>query len=148
MNYLSIIFFLIISCSTEDRSGLLHKLEGDWETKAWDGKLLENWSLSEDGWPWQHTSYVENNDTTYSSQSKIEFVADELILFTVIKNNPPYIFKATVQTADSIVFENSKYKNPNRVKYEFIDANNLKRTIKGIENESIVQTVFNFKRVK
>ena len=143
-----ILLLIVLSCGKQDRTGLLSKLEGDWETKAWDGKLIENWRLSEDGWPWQHTYYVENNDTSYSSQSKMEYLAGELILVTVIKNNPSYIFKASLITEDSIIFENSKFRNPNRVKYEFIDRNKLKRTIKGIENDSIVQTIFNFKRVE
>jgi len=46
------------------------------------------------------------------------------------------------------VFENKDYKNPYQVKYEFIDKNNYRRTIKGYEKDSLVIYKFNFKKLK
>ena len=145
-----VLTLLIFSCKdtrVKSQLNFSHKLEGKWKAAAFNGQLHETWQSTSDGWIMQQSFYIENNDTNYSAKTKIEKVADELILFSVIKNSTPKIFKAIKATPDSIIFENSDYKNPYRVKYEFLSANNYQRTISGYEQDSLVTFVFNFEKV-
>lgn len=142
---------LIVSCKREiknvDKLNLETKLSGKWIAKAFDGELHEMWKLDEDGWMIQEGYYIEKNDTSYSAKTKIERVNKQLILFSVIKDARPKIFQATERSDSKIIFENKDYKNPYEVVYEFIDINNYKRTIKGLENDSLVTYIFEFKKV-
>lgn len=142
---------LIVSCKREiknvDKLNLETKLSGKWIAKAFDGELHEMWKLDEDGWMIQEGYYIEKNDTSYSAKTKIEGVNKQLILFSVIKDARPKIFQATERSDSKIIFENKDYKNPYEVVYEFIDINNYKRTIKGLENDSLVTYIFEFKKV-
>lgn len=82
--------------------------------------------------------YIENNDTSYSAITRIEKIADEVILFSVIKDSTPKIFKAISVSDNEIVFENKDYKNPYQVKYEFFTGSTYRRSITGFENDSLV----------
>lgn len=141
---------LLVSCKNDaqkvDKLNLRSKLSGNWIAKAFDGELHERWSLGDDGWMLQEGYYIEENDTSYSAQTRIEKVNNELILFSVIKNSTPKIFQATINTNNKIVFENKDYRNPFEVIYEFNDNNNYRRTIKGMENDSLVTFVFDFQK--
>jgi len=141
---------LFLSCQNSDPKNNLEfskKLEGSWKASAFSGELHEKWQVTNDGWVLQEGHYIENNDTSYSAKTKIEKVGNTLILFSVIKNSNPKIFKATQVTQDSIIFENSDYKNPYQVKYEFLGKNNYRRTITGFEKDSLVTYEFNFERI-
>ena len=141
---------MIMSCKHDvqnpDRLNLDSKLSGSWIAEAFDGELHETWKLDDDGWMLQQGYYIEESDTSYSAQTKIEKVNNKLILFSVIKNSTPKIFQATSQIERKIVFENKDYKNPYKVVYEFIDKDNYRRTIKGLENDSLVTYIFEFKK--
>lgn len=132
---------------TADPLGLKEKLEGRWEAAAFSGTLHESWKLGTDGWMQQEGYYIEAQDTVYSAKTKIEKVEDEVILFSVIAQSAPKIFKATELSSDKMVFENSDYKNPFRVTYEFSGKEGYKRTITGYEKDSLVRYVFQFKRM-
>ena len=145
------LFIIGSSCNTiveKDQLNLQAKLKGKWMTLAFEGELHEEWHLMKDGWMQQKGYYIENNDTLYSATTKIEKVGDEIILFSVIKNSNPKIFKAIKVKNETIVFENKDYKNPYQVKYEFLDKNNYRRTITGVEKDSLVSYSFNFKKLK
>ena len=64
----------------------------------------------------------------------------------MIRNSNPKIFKSKISEDNKIVFENSDYKNPFQVKYEFISDSRYRRTIKGFENDSLVIYEFNFEK--
>ncbi len=143
---------ILVSCNREIKSNdplnLESKLSGKWVAKAFDGELHETWQIGDDGWMLQQGYYIEKADTSYSAQTRIEKVSNELILFSVIKNATPKIFQAIEQADNKIVFENRDYRNPYMVVYEFIDKNNYQRTIKGLENDSLVTYIFNFEKIK
>ena len=147
-----VLTFFLISCreSTpqQERLNLESKLAGKWIAKAFDGELHEEWVLGKDGWMQQTGYYIEDADTSYSAKTKIERVGDEVILFSVIKDSNPKIFKATALDEDEIVFENGDYRNPFEVKYEFFSEGNYRRTIRGYEpDSSLVVYEFNFEKV-
>ncbi|MCB0375108.1 MAG: hypothetical protein KDD04_04235 [Sinomicrobium sp.] len=152
MRIIILLTFAVLSLScrqpgtAEDTLRLKHKLEGTWEAMAFSGKLHETWELNADGWMQQQGYYLEEQDTAYSAKTKIEKVGDDLILFSVIKNANPRIFKAVSITGDSIVFENNDYKNPFRVTYAFLGKDRYKRTITGYEKDSLVVYEFDFKK--
>lgn len=141
---------LLVSCNGEiknnDELNLESKLSGKWIAEAFDGELHENWQLGDDGWMLQKGYYIEKADTSYSAQTRIEKVNNELILFSVIKNSTPKIFQAIEQSNNKIVFENRDYRNPYKVTYEFFDSNKYVRTIEGLENDSLVIYTFDFKK--
>ena len=147
-----VLVFLVFSCKEEteviDKLNLEHKLSGKWIAKAFDGELHETWKLDSDGWMLQEGYYIEKIDTSYSARTRIELVNEELILLSVIKNSTPKIFQAIERSDSKIIFENKDYKNPYEVVYEFIDGKNYRRTIKGLENDSLVTYIFNFKKTK
>lgn len=140
----------IVSCSYStkktDHLNLESKLSGRWMAQAFDGELHEQWTLERDGWMHQQGYYIEQRDTTYAAKTQIQKVGEELILFSVIKNSNPKIFKSILVEDDKIVFKNDDYKNPYEVTYEFISEFSYKRTIKGYENDSLVQYEFNFEK--
>ena len=61
------------------------------------------------------------------------------------RNSNSKTFNASSINEKAIVFENKDYKNPYHIKYEFIDKNNYRRTIKGHEKNSLVIYTFNLK---
>ena len=148
---LAILCILFFSCkensSVKDHLNLKSKLSGKWVAKAFDGELHEKWALNTNGWMQQQGYYIEKNDTTYAAKSQIQQVGEDVILFTVIKNSNPKIFKSIKKGANEIIFKNDDYKNPYQVTYEFLSANSYKRTIKGYEKDSLVIYEFNFKKV-
>ena len=141
---------VILSCGGNhkptDSLNLENKLAGKWVAKAFTGELHEEWNLGKDGWVNQKGHYIEKNDTSYSAVTKIEKVGQDLILFSVIKDSNPKIFKSILVKENEIIFENKDYKNPFEVKYEFISENKYRRTIKGFERDSLVTYEFNFKK--
>lgn len=147
--------FLVISCflvscnheqQAKDHLNLSDKLSGQWKAKAFDGELHEQWTLGDHGWMLQEGYYIAENDTSYSALTKIEKVGKDIILFSVIKDANPKIFKSIEATDNKIIFENKDYKNPFQVTYEFLDKQNYRRTIRGYEKDSLVVYEFNFKK--
>ena len=142
---------IFVSCggrdTPEDYLKLKNKLEGKWGTEAFDGRLSEEWTLGKNGWMQQQGFYIEEQDTSYSAKTRIEKVGEDVILFSVIKDGTPKIFKAISLTENQIIFENMDYRNPYQVTYEFLDESNYKRTIEGYEQDSLVVYEFNFKKV-
>ena len=130
--------------STADHLGLSDQLAGKWTATAWTGELHEVWATGKDGWLIQEGHYIEDGDTTYSANTKIEQVGDEIILFSVIKNSNPKIFKGSSISPTGFVVENDDYQNPVRVEYKFLSPDNYQRTITGFEQDSLVSTTFNF----
>lgn len=123
------------------------KLIGNWSSSAWAGTLYESWSIDENGHICQRAEYIENKEVLYESVNKIEIVNNEIILFTVIDDNNPKIFKATSYAEENIVFENNDYKNPNKVIYNFKN-NEFERTISGVENGESTSYTFHFSQIK
>ncbi len=124
------------------------KLSGEWTSKAWSGLLNESWMINDQGHLVQQANYLENGKIVYEASNKMELVNGELILFTVIKNGNPKIFKATAFSNDRIVFENSDYQNPNKVVYEFSPTQGFQRTISGMENGKATTYTFMFKPIQ
>lgn len=152
MNRILLVFtyLLILACNenieVKDRLDLENKLSGKWIAKAFDGELHEEWMLNKDGWMEQEGFYIENQDTSYAAKTQIQKVGDDIILFSVIRNSNPKIFKSVTFEEKKIIFENEDYKNPYQVKYEFLSDQLYRRTIEGRENDSLVIYEFNFKK--
>ena len=95
---LLISIFFLFSCSKKtemkDHLNLNSKLSGKWTAKAFDGELHEEWNLGKDGWMHQDGYYIEKKDTSYAANTQIQKVGNEVILFSVIKNSTPKIFKS------------------------------------------------------
>ena len=146
----SLCLLFVLSCNetdkVDDHLNLKSKLEGKWVAKAFDGELHEEWILNEFGWMQQQGFYIEKGDTSYAAQTQIQKVGEDIILFSVIKNSNPKIFKSILLEEGKIIFENNDYKNPFEVKYEFVSNQKYKRTIKGRENDSLVVYEFNFEK--
>ena len=85
----------------------LDRLIGNWTSKAWDGELRESWQRGKDGHWHQKAQYVEGEKVLYEAHSKIEQVGEDWVLFTVIKDGNPKIFKATSWSNKQIIFENA-----------------------------------------
>ena len=140
----------LLSCDNQQKNSdhldLSPKLSGSWKASAFSGELHETWTMGTDGWMQQQGYYIEQNDTSYSAKTKIEKVGNTVILFSVIKDSNPKIFKAVTIAENVLVFENKDYKNPFQVHYEFIDNNNYTRTITGYEQDSLVSYKFEFQK--
>ena len=127
MKYFIIVYLGLFISSTcqngqnQDHLNLKNKLAGKWKTEAFEGELHEEWRLMEDGNMQQKGFYIVKRDTLYSATTRIQKVEDEVILFSLIKNSNPKIFKAIRINEQLIEFENKNYKNPFQVKYEFVD---------------------------
>ncbi len=122
-------------------------LVGNWTSEAWDGILNESWSIDKNGHLTQTAQYIENEKVLFQSANKVELVNNELILFSVIKNGNPKIFKASSYSSSSVVFENSDYKNPDKLVYTFHSDKRFDRKISGIENGELSNYTFEFKRI-
>jgi len=131
----------------KDPLDLETRLSGKWIAKAFDGELHEEWKLNEDGWMQQEGFYIERTDTSYAAKTQIQKVGNDIILFSVIRNSNPKIFKSISSEENKIIFENDDYKNPYRVKYEFLTNQKYRRTIRGYENDSLVIYEFNFEKI-
>ena len=96
----------------------------------------------------QQGYYIEKNDTTYTAKTQILKVDEELILFSVIKNANPKIFKSVLTEENKLIFENKDYKNPYQVTYEFLSEEHYRRTLTGYEKDSLVVYEFEFQKVR
>jgi len=147
---LFIVCLMLLSCNEinhdKDHLELKSILSGKWKAKAFDGELHEEWTLNDNGWMQQEGYYIEKNDTSYAANTQIQKVGKDIILFSVIRNSNPKIFKLISQKKDEMVFENDDYKNPFQVKYEFLASDKYRRTIRGYENDSLVIFEFNFEK--
>ena len=145
-----LIALLFVSCQqakeSPDHLNLGTKLSGSWKATAFDGELHETWTLGRNGWMQQQGFYIEKSDTSYSATTRIEKVSNDIILFSVIRNSNPKIFKAIKVNESELIFENKDYKNPFQVHYEFLDENKYHRTITGYENDSLVRYKFEFNK--
>ncbi len=130
----------------EGFSMIKQNLQGHWSSTAWDGTLNENWYLDNKGDLNQTAQYIEDNEVLYEASNKIEVVNNELILFSVIKDSNPKIFKATSVESDKITFENTDYSNPNKVIYQFVSNEEFHRSISGTENDQPSSYTFKFKK--
>lgn len=152
MKYLLIFVMVIAFCScksecpVEDHLKLKSKLAGKWKAKAFDGELHEEWKLGNKGWMEQEGYYIEKGDTSYAAKSQIQGVGEDVILFSVIRNSDPKIFKSIELKDSEMVFENKDYENPFRVRYEFLSDTKYRRTITGYQNDSLVVYEFNFEK--
>ena len=122
------------------------RLIGSWTSIAWDGRLNETWLLTENNQLLQTAEYVEKNEVQYQATTKMEKVGEDFILFSVIKDSDPKIFKASVISRDLITFENSEYEYPNKVTYTFNEDGTFNRTISGIQEGKQNSYTFKFKR--
>ncbi len=127
---------------------LKKELVGSWRSKAWDGELKEKWYQDQNGNLSNQAQYVEKGEVRYEATNRIEVVKNEMILFTIIKDGNPKIYKASSYTENSIVFENSDYKNPNKVIYTFGDTDGFQRSISGTENNKPSSYTFKFVKIK
>ena len=148
---LFILFIFLTMCEAPahdpfDQLNLSDKLSGKWKADAFDGILSETWTLGKDGWMSQEGFYIEDQDTSYSAKTKIEIVGNDTVLFSVIKDSNPKIFKAFIQTKNTITFKNDDYKSPFKVHYEFISDSKYSRTITGYEGDSLVVYKFDFSK--
>ena len=125
-----------------------HKISGKWRATAFNGELHEEWKLGSEGWMQQQGYYIEKNDTTYTAKTQILKVDEELILFSVIKNANPKIFKSVLTEENKLIFENKDYKNPYQVTYEFLSEEHYRRTLTGYEKDSLVVYEFEFQKVR
>ncbi|NNE13658.1 MAG: hypothetical protein HKN51_01695 [Saprospiraceae bacterium] len=150
--FLLVFILLVLSCKdtrmANDQLNLESKLRGKWVARAFDGELHEVWGLNNNGWMQQQGFYIEKNDTSYAATTQIQKVGDDIILFSVILNSNPKIFKSVKFEENEIIFKNDDYKNPYEVKYEFLSNENYRRTITGRENDSLVVYEFNFEKTK
>lgn len=124
------------------------QLVGDWISPAWDGQLLESWSVDRNGHLRQSAQYTEEGEVLYEAVNKIEIVKGEIVLFTVIKDSNPKIFRASSFRDDRIIFENPDYTNPNRVVYAFSENQGFNRTISGTENGKASTYTFKFEKLE
>ncbi len=125
---------------------LKERLAGEWSSKAWDGNLHESWRIDQDGNLLQNAQYMEDGKIVYEATNKLEMVENDLILFSVIKDSNPKIFRATGWTDRQVLFENSEYKNPSKVLYDLKDEKSFTRTISGTEQGEPTTYTFNFER--
>lgn len=150
-HYLILCFSIsILACSnptTIDELNLKDKLSGEWMAAAFDGELRESWELDKHGWMTQIGHYIENGDTTYSAKTKMMKFEGDYVLFSLIKDSNPKIFQGTSVNDSILIFSNEEYKNPYEVKYEFHNNTKYTRTIKGYEQDSLVQYVFEFSKL-
>lgn len=150
--YIPLLALLLLACqqpsATKDPLDLELKLAGKWKARAFSGELHDEWRLGSDGWMQQSGHYIEEGDTSYSAITRIEQVGDDVILYSVIRNSNPKIFRASSMLPDKIIFENDDYKNPFRVTYEFLGHYKYRRTIQGYEQDSLVSYVFDFRRME
>ena len=123
------------------------QLEGNWSSPAWDGELNENWTRSIDNKLIQSQEYWENGIISYSANSFMQEVEDELLLVSIIEGSNPKIFQATSRSMHEIIFENSDYSNPSKVIYKFKDFG-YHREIIGEENGKPSTYTFTFEKVK
>ncbi len=122
------------------------KLKGCWKAKAWDGIQEECWKFNQNGIPVQTAKYSVKGDVQYEASTQMEYVANEIVLFSVIKGNNPKIFKATSRSRTKLVFENSEYDYPNKVVYELQPDGTFWRTISGKQNGQDASYTFKFNK--
>ena len=154
MKTLHVFFLILLLTACRETNTLLSqlhldtKLSGKWRATAFNGELHEEWKLGSEGWMQQQGYYIEKNDTTYTAKTQILKVDEELILFSVIKNANPKIFKSVLTEENKLIFENKDYKNPYQVTYEFLSEEHYRRTLTGYEKDSLVVYEFEFQKVR
>lgn len=125
----SFIFFQVSAQEVFD------KLLGGWETEAFGGRLHNYWQKDIQGGYSGIGIFMEGADTTYREHLRILKIDKEWVLVASPEGADPFVFKVTSLSDSEIKFENERFRNPQKVFYQFKSNGTFYRRTQGRETD-------------
>ncbi len=138
--FLFLIFILLIFSftSSQDKNSMDERFQKlSWIIDRWisppgESITYENWVKIDDSTFSGESHTVENGDTVFSEQLRIEKIGDDVYYTAIVKHNPgPVHFKLVELGENKAVFENPEHDFPNRITYMLKDDGSLYARIEG-----------------
>ena len=155
---LILILLTIISCKNSDSNESKNEkikatswLLGNWENKAADGNLKENWQKVNDSTFQAQSYYIKKKDTIHFETITLQQKGELLIYTATVKGqneDKPIAFKLTTTTENQVVFENPKHDYPQKISYTQITPDSLAVKISGIQQGKPSAEAFSMKKIK
>jgi len=129
---------------------VLQQLKGSWESVRKKGILTEVWKVENDSTMLGYSYMKTNSDSI--PQETVELVLRNGKIYyiptTANQNNQQPISFALVKIENrKYFFENKAHDFPQQISYELIDDKTLQASISGQMNDSLVNVLFDFKRI-
>ncbi len=138
---------ILLSCTTPPSPGTPHWLSGSWTAPAFDGVLRETWEQEGSALLVKAGYYIEQSDTLYSEQVRIDSLFDGTYLLAQPKGGHPVIFRLVEKSDSAMTFRNPGNRNPFEVTYRRMSDDRFVRTTVGMEGSDTVRNRFDFTRV-
>lgn len=143
----------IVSCNSKSEpSGpydFFKKLEGTWKNN--NSNQFEKWYYNK-GVPRANSFKVTSQkDTVVLERIKILKQKDQLYFVAIVfnqKNEAPVRFKKTIETEESITFENKEHDFPQKIIYRVITPDSINASISGLIDGKEKIIVFPYTRIK
>lgn len=155
---LIVLLLVIISCKNSDSNKSDNEkikatswLLGNWENKAVDGNLTENWNQVNDSTFQGQSYFIKEKDTIHSEAIVLQQKGALLIYTATVKGqneDKPVAFKLTTSTEKQVVFENLKHDYPQKISYTQITPDSLSVTISGMQQGKPSTERFSMKKIK
>lgn len=134
--------FLIISCNNKsnksfDKLNEMSWLNGKWENKLGDGKIVENWKKTNDSVFSGASYFIKGKDTLHFERIELKQIDENLFYIATVQgqnNNEPVEFKLNPNTEVSFSFENPTHDYPQTIEYKKLSDNQLSAKVSGTQD--------------
>lgn len=129
--------FIYTITSAQSSSTIPKWLLGKWENQTQRGKMVEEWSKTNDS-TYSGKSYLITSTDSISLESiALKKEGNDIFYIPTVKgqnNDQPVKFKLTSSSANQLVFENPAHDFPQKITYTLESENFLTAEISGIIN--------------
>lgn len=144
---LILLLLTIISCKNSDSNESKNEkikatswLLGNWENKAADGNLKENWQKVNDSTFKAQSYYIKKKDTIHFETIRLQQKGETLTYIATVQgqnDDKPVAFNLITATDKQLVFENLKNDYPQKISYTQISKDSLVTEISGMQQGKI-----------
>lgn len=144
-------FFTLLACLffyTGQAQNLIDQLIGTWHTEVFGGNLYTSWQNDSQGGYVGSGVFLEGQDTTYREHVRFFLLGEKWMLVASPVDYEPYVFELTSSSENELVFENSRFQNPQKIVYQLKADGTFYRRTEGRNNDGMpTQNEYFFKRI-
>lgn len=145
-----VLIVFILGCNSNSKKKFekleeLSWLQGNWENNLDEGRLVENWTKSNDSMYSGKSFYIQGKDTLHYETIELIQRNEDLFYIPIVKgqnNDEPIEFKLKTQAKTSFVFENKSHDYPQTIEYKKMSDNQLSATVSGSQDGKMSKEVY------
>ena len=152
---LSLLLLALVSCKNDTNTYEKIKdsqwLLGKWTSQSQNGILEETWKSLNDSTLSGTSYFIKGKDTLHNELIVLQQNSDNLLYKATItgeNNGKTIVFPLTSSTEKSLHFENPKHDYPQKIDYEYANANTLITKISGVQAGKLASETYTMKKSK